>query len=94
MGASNWGSKTTFKIGYQDQFHAFSCNTWIGKEAVTVKVPMRPFKLSENVSNMSVGMEGHHGKANTGGSLQPLEGRPEQRAKPVCLVGATPYSTF
>ena len=44
---------------------------------------MRPFKLSENVSNMSVGMEGHHGKANTGGSLQPLEGRPEQRAKPV-----------
>ena len=49
---------------------------------------MRRFKLSENVSNMSVGMEGHHGKANTGGSLQPLEGRPEQRAKPVLLAAA------
>ena len=67
MGTSNWGSKTAFKIGTKptqpDQFHAFSCNTWIGKETVTGKVPMRPFKLSENVSNMSVGMEGHHGKA-------------------------------
>ena len=53
-----WGSsKTAFKLGTKpiqpDQFHAFSCNTC--KEAVSGKVPMRPFKLSENVSNMSVG---------------------------------------
>ena len=88
MGVPKLLSKLGTKPTQPDQFHAFSCNTWIGKEAVTGKVPMRPFKLSENVSNMSVGMEGHHGKANTGGSLQPLEGRPEQRAKPVLLAAA------
>ena len=37
-------SKLGTKPTQPDQVHAFSCNTWIGKEAVTGKVPMRPFQ--------------------------------------------------
>ena len=44
IGVPELFSKLGTKPTQPDQFHAFSCNTWIGKEAVTGKVPMRPFQ--------------------------------------------------
>ena len=103
MGTSNWGSKIALKIGYQTdptrhQFHAFSCNTWIGKEAVIGKVPMRPFQAFRKRFKYvrwdgGSPWKGKHARFSTA-SGRPSGTKSKACLTSCCLVGATPYSTF
>ena len=91
-------SKLGTKPTQPDQFHAFSCNTWIGKEAVTGKVPMRPFqafrkRLKYVRWDGGPPWKGKHRRFSTA-SGRPSGTKSKACLTNCCLLGATPYSTF